>query len=80
MFVMMRSNDAYYGFRNDYYCFTELLKRLAQLSNLKVGEYWHWATSMHLYLPQVEKMHTLAKNWPEYEALSLAYQNQGFMD
>lgn len=59
MIVYMRSNDAYYGFRNDIYCFSELQKLMAKELNIDAGRYWHIAGSMHLY----------EKDWPKVERL-----------
>jgi len=52
----MRSNDIYYGFRNDLYTFTELQKRLAKELGIECGEYIHIAGSMHLYESEFEKV------------------------
>jgi len=52
----MRSNDIYYGFRNDIYCFTEIQKRLAVELNLEAGLYYHNAASLHLYEKEYEKV------------------------
>jgi thymidylate synthase len=49
MVTSMRSNDAFYGFRNDLYCFTELQKLMAFELKVDYGEYIHFAGSMHLY-------------------------------
>jgi thymidylate synthase len=55
----MRSNDVFFGFRNDIYCFTEMQKRMAEELNIPVGEYIHFAGSMHLYEPQFPKVEAL---------------------
>ena len=49
MCVTMRSNDLWYGFCNDQYCFSELQKLVAQRIKLPVGVYYHFAHNMHLY-------------------------------
>ena len=47
--AMMRSNDAYLGFTHDVYCFTMIQELVARSLGIKVGEYHHFATSLHLY-------------------------------
>ena len=49
MCVTMRSNDLWYGFCNDQYCFSEIQRYVAEATNCKVGEYYHFAHNLHLY-------------------------------
>ena len=49
MSVYMRSNDLWYGFCNDQYCFSMLQKKVAEDLNKQVGWYYHHAHNMHLY-------------------------------
>lgn len=49
MKVLMRSNDLWYGFCNDQYCFSELQKVVADKLKLDIGHYYHYAADMHLY-------------------------------
>ena len=49
MCVTMRSNDLWYGFCNDQYCFSELQKLVAERLRIDVGVYYHFAHNMHLY-------------------------------
>ena len=49
MCVVMRSNDLWYGFCNDQYCFSELQKEVCRALNLEIGTYYHFAHNMHLY-------------------------------
>lgn len=49
MSVLMRSNDLWYGFCNDQYCFSYLQELIALLVGLEVGTYYHYAHNMHLY-------------------------------
>ena len=49
MCVTMRSNDLWYGFCNDQYCFSQLQKYVAEKLNIPVGVYYHFAHNMHLY-------------------------------
>ena len=49
MSVLMRSNDLWYGFCNDQYCFSMIQKLVADELNMQVGEYYHYAHNLHLY-------------------------------
>ena len=49
MAVLMRSNDLWYGFCNDQYCFSMIQKLVADELNIEVGEYYHYAHNLHLY-------------------------------
>ena len=49
MCVTMRSNDLWYGFCNDQYCFSELQRYVAMRVDKEVGEYYHFAHNLHLY-------------------------------
>ena len=49
MSAIMRSNDLWYGFCNDQYCFSQLQKYVAERLNLQVGAYYHFAHNLHLY-------------------------------
>lgn len=49
--VMMRSNDLIFGFCNDQYCFSELQKYVASRIGVIVGDYYHFAQDLHIYLP-----------------------------
>lgn len=49
MSVMMRSNDLWYGFCNDQYCFSMLQKTVADRLSIDIGEYYHFANNLHLY-------------------------------
>lgn len=58
----MRSQDIYYGMRNDIYCFTELQKLLTKELDLELGKYYHHCGSLHLYESQWNKMIKLYDN------------------
>ena len=58
MSVLMRSNDLWFGFCNDQYCFSKLQELVANRLELKVGQYYHHATNMHLY-----NKHLNLKTW-----------------
>ena len=47
--VIMRSNDANYGLRNDVGYFLYLQKHIASQLGIEVGTYTHMAFSMHFY-------------------------------
>jgi len=49
MSVNMRSNDLWYGFCNDQYCFSKLQELVAKKLNIKIGWYYHFSSNMHLY-------------------------------
>jgi thymidylate synthase len=49
MTVLMRSNDLWYGFCNDQYCFSKLQELVSLKLALKVGWYYHFVNNLHLY-------------------------------
>jgi thymidylate synthase len=49
MSVIMRSNDLWFGFCNDQYCFSKLQELVAKRLNKKIGWYYHFAHNLHLY-------------------------------
>jgi thymidylate synthase len=49
MCVVMRSNDLWYGFCNDQYCFSNLQNLVSERTGYEVGEYYHFAHNLHLY-------------------------------
>ena len=49
MAVVMRSNDLWFGFCNDQYCFANLQMLVAYELGIDVGEYYHYAHNLHLY-------------------------------
>ena len=49
MSVYMRSNDLWYGFCNDQYCFSKLQELVAERLNMEIGWYYHHAHNMHIY-------------------------------
>ena len=49
MCITMRSNDLWYGFCNDQYCFSMFQKYVADVLKIDVGVYYHFAHNMHLY-------------------------------
>ena len=54
MAVTMRSNDLWYGFCNDQYCFSMLQKMIADELKIEIGTYYHFAHNMHLYNDKID--------------------------
>ena len=55
MSVYMRSNDLWYGFCNDQYCFSMLHKIIAERLSMDMGWYYHHAHNMHIYNDKLDK-------------------------
>ena len=55
MSVLMRSNDLWYGFCNDQYCFSMLHKYVADKLSIKTGIYYHYAQNLHIYNDKLNK-------------------------
>jgi len=49
MTVLMRSNDLWFGFCNDAYCFLKLHESVALDLKVEQGFYTHYAQNLHLY-------------------------------
>jgi len=49
MAVHMRSNDVWFGFCNDQYCFSKMQEMVAERVGVPVGSYYHHAHNMHIY-------------------------------
>ena len=49
MSVLMRSNDLWFGFCNDQYCFSKLQEMISKELSLNIGTYYHFANNLHLY-------------------------------
>ena len=56
MCVTMRSNDLWYGFCNDQYCFSRLQLLVADELEIRLGTYFHFAHNLHLYNNIIEKL------------------------
>ena len=56
MCVTMRSNDLWYGFCNDQYCFSRLQLLVSRELNIEIGTYYHFAHNLHLYNNIIEKL------------------------
>jgi len=57
MCVTMRSNDLWYGFCNDQYCFSMLQQLVADKLDIPVGTYYHFAHNLHLYNNIIDKVY-----------------------
>lgn len=49
MTVNMRSNDLWFGFCNDQYCFSKLQELVANKLEKEIGWYYHFSSNLHLY-------------------------------
>lgn len=56
MSVLMRSNDLWFGFCNDQYCFSKLQELVAKSLNIEIGWYYHFVNNLHLYNKHHEKL------------------------
>jgi thymidylate synthase len=56
MCVTMRSNDIWYGFCNDQYCFSKLQEMISNELCIKIGTYYHFAHNMHLYEDKLKQI------------------------
>tara|TARA_B100000900_G_C20589194_1_gene720934 strand:+ start:375 stop:1022 length:648 start_codon:yes stop_codon:yes gene_type:complete len=54
MSVVMRSNDLWYGFCNDQYCFSKLQELVAERTGYEIGTYYHFAHNLHLYNDKIK--------------------------
>jgi len=57
MCVTMRSNDLWFGFCNDQYCFSKLQQLVSERLKLKTGTYYHFVHNLHLYNKQIPQPH-----------------------
>lgn len=57
MTVNMRSNDLWYGFCNDQYCFSKLQQMVAKELGIEIGWYYHFTSNMHLYEDKLNLSH-----------------------
>jgi thymidylate synthase len=55
MSVLMRSNDLWFGFCNDQYCFSKLQEKVAKSLDIEIGTYYHFAHNLHIYNKQLNK-------------------------
>jgi thymidylate synthase len=76
MCVTMRSNDLWFGFCNDQYCFSELQKIVSERTNIEIGRYYHFAHNMHLYARDLNKNKTKLSRSTAHEKLLMSKQKQ----
>jgi thymidylate synthase len=55
MSVLMRSNDLWYGFCNDQYCFSKLQELVSLKLGLEIGWYYHFSNNLHIYNDKLNK-------------------------
>lgn len=72
--AIMRSNDVYLGFPYDVAFFTELQKYIADRLGIGYGEYTHFATSLHVYAKDLEKLAAI-RNKPESKKFTINRKN-----
>jgi thymidylate synthase len=76
MCVTMRSNDLWFGFCNDQYCFSELQKIVSERTNIEIGRYYHFAHNMHLCARDLNKNKTKLSRSTAHEKLLMSKQKQ----
>ena len=76
MCVTMRSNDLWFGFCNDQYCFSELQKIVSERTNIEIGRYYHFAHNMHLYARDLNKNNPELLKLTPHEELLMSKQKQ----
>ena len=59
MCVTMRSNDLWFGFCIDQYCFSKLQELVSERTGYEIGNYYHFAHNLHLYEDQLPEQNTL---------------------
>lgn len=55
MNILMRSNDLWYGFCNDQYCFSKLQQMIAEKLKIDIGFYFHFSNNLHIYNDKLNK-------------------------
>ena len=66
MCVVMRSNDLWYGFCNDQYCFSKLQELVSQRAGYDMGTYYHFAHNLHIYNDKLPEQNTLTSRARTY--------------
>jgi thymidylate synthase len=66
MCVTMRSNDLWFGFCIDQYCFSKLQELVSERTGYKIGTYYHFAHNLHLYEDQIPEKNTLTSRARKY--------------
>ena len=66
MCVTMRSNDLWFGFCNDQYCFCKLQEMVSERTGYEIGTYYHFAHNLHIYYDQLPEKNTLTSRAKQY--------------
>ena len=66
MCVVMRSNDLWYGFCNDQYCFSMLQNLVCERTSIDMGTYYHFAHNLHIYNDKLPEQNTLTSRARKY--------------
>jgi thymidylate synthase len=66
MCVVMRSNDLWYGFCNDQYCFSKLQEIVSKRTGYDIGTYYHFAHNLHIYNDKLPEQNTLTSRARKY--------------
>ena len=66
MCVTMRSNDLWFGFCIDQYCFSKLQELVSERTGYEIGTYYHFAHDLHLYEDQLPEQNTLTSRARTY--------------
>lgn len=61
LFVNMRSNDAFKGLTHDIFAFTMIQEFIAKILNCGLGQYYHYVSSMHLYVDDLTRVSSLQR-------------------
>ena len=66
MCVTMRSNDLWFGFCIDQYCFSKLQELVSKRTGYEIGTYYHFAHNLHIYDDQIPEKNTLTSRARTY--------------
>ena len=66
MCVTMRSNDLWFGFCIDQYCFSKLQELVSERTGYEVGDYYHFAHNLHIYDDQLPEKNPLTSRARKY--------------
>lgn len=66
MCVVMRSNDLWYGFCNDQYCFSKLQELVSERTGYDMGTYYHFAHNLHMYNDKLPEQNVLTSRARTY--------------
>ena len=72
MIACMRSNDLLFGTTYDVFMFTFLQELMASELGYEVGSYKHFASNMHIYMKDMEKIDNILKESPDKETFKFA--------